>query len=67
MSAGVSKAYNAAVHASKKGKVNIQAYAIALAIQVAVYKARSMREIQNSRRKQGWIDLEGIKKRRTYN
>ncbi len=67
MSAGVSKAYNGAVHASKKGKINIQAYAIASAIQAAVYKARSMRKTQNNRRKQGWIDLEGIKKRRTYN
>ena len=67
MSAGVSKAYNGAVHASKKGKINIQAYAIASAIQAAVYTARSMRKTQNNRRKQGWIDLEGIKKRRTYN
>ncbi len=67
MSAGVSKAYNGAVHASKKGKINIQAYAIASAIQAAVYTARSMRKTQNNRRKQGWIDREGIKKRRTYN
>lgn len=67
MSAGVSKAYNGAVHASKKGKINIQAYAIASAIQAAVYTARAMRKTQNNRRKQGWIDLEGIKKRRTYN
>ena len=56
MSAAASKAYNSSVHASKKNKVNIQACAIA-----------SMKKKQNNRRKKGWIDLEGIRKRRTYN
>ena len=30
-------------------------------------KAKSMKKKQNNRRKKGWIDLEGIRKRRTYN
>ena len=67
MSAAASKAYNSSVHASKKNKVNIQACAIASVIQIAVYKAKSMKKKQNNRRKKGWIDLEGIRKRRTYN
>ena len=46
---------------------NIQACAIASVIQIAVYKAKSMKKKQNNRRKKGWIDLEGIRKRRTYN
>ena len=67
MSAAVSKAYNSSVHTSKKNKVNIQACAIASVIQIAVYKAKSMKKKQSNRRKKGWIDLEGIRKRRTYN
>ena len=67
MGTGISKAYNGSVHASKKNKVNIQACAIASVIQIAVYKAKSMKKKQNNRRKKGWIDLEGIRKRRTYN
>ena len=67
MSAGASKAYNSSVHASKKNKVNIQAHAIDFAIRIALYKAKSMKKKQNSRRKRGWIDLKGIQKRRTYN
>ena len=67
MGTGISKAYNSSVHASKKNKVNIQACAIASVIQIAVYKAKSMKKKQNNRRKKGWIDLEGIRKRRTYN
>ena len=67
MGTGISKAYNGSVHASKKNKVNIQACAIASVIQIAVYKAKSMKKKQNHRRKKGWIDLEGIRKRRTYN
>ena len=67
MGTGISKAYNGSVHASKKHKVNIQACAIASVIQIAVYKAKSMKKKQNNRRKKGWIDLEGIRKRRTYN
>ena len=68
MSAAASKAYNGSIHASKKNKVNIQACAIASVIQIAVCKAKSMKKKkQNNRRKKGWIDLEGIRKRRTYN
>lgn len=67
MGTGISKAYNSSVHTSKKNKVNIQACAIASVIQIAVYKAKSMKKKQNNRRKKGWIDLEGIRKRRTYN
>ena len=67
MSAAASKAYNGSIHASKKNKVNIQACAIASVIQIAVYKAKAMKKKQNNRRKKGWIDLEGIRKRRTYN
>ena len=67
MSAAASKAYNGSVHASKKNKVNIQACAIASVIQIAVCKVKSMKKKQNNRRKKGWIDLEGIRKRRTYN
>lgn len=67
MGTGISKAYNGSIHASKKNKVNIQACAIASVIQIAVYKAKSMKKKQNNRRKKGWIDLEGIRKRRTYN
>ena len=67
MGTGISKAYNGSVHASKKNKVNIQACAIASVIQIAVYKAKSMKKKQNNRRKKGWLDLEGIRKRRTYN
>ena len=67
MGTGISKAYNGSVHASKKNKVNIQACAIASVIQIAVYKAKSMKKKQNNMRKKGWIDLEGIRKRRTYN
>ena len=67
MGTGISKAYNGSVHASKKNKFNIQACAIASVIQIAVYKAKSMKKKQNNRRKKGWIDLEGIRKRRTYN
>ena len=67
MGTGISKAYNGSVHASKKNKVNIQACAIASVIQIAVYKAKSMKKKQNNRRKKGWIDLEGIRKRRMYN
>ena len=67
MGTGISKAYNGSVHASKKNKANIQACAIASVIQIAVYKAKSMKKKQNNRRKKGWIDLEGIRKRRTYN
>lgn len=69
MSAAASKAYtyNSSVHASKKNKVNIQVCAIASVIQIAVYKAKFMKKKQNNRRKKGWIDLEGIRKRRTYN
>ena len=48
-------------------KVNIQACAIASVIQIAVCKVKSMKKKQNNRRKKGWIDLEGIRKRRTYN
>ena len=51
----------------KKNKVNIQACAIASVIQIAVCKAKSMKKKQSNRRKKGWIDLEGIRKRRTYN
>ena len=67
MSAAASKAYNGSIHASKKNKVNIQACAIASVIQIAVCKVKSMKKKQNNRRKKGWIDLEGIRKRRTYN
>ena len=67
MGTGISKAYNGSIHASKKIKVNIQACAIASVIQIAVCKAKSMKKKQNNRRKKGWIDLEGIRKRRTYN
>lgn len=67
MSAAASKAYNGSIHASKKNKVNIQACAIASVIQIAVCKAKSMKKKQSNRRKKGWIDLEGIRKRRTYN
>ena len=67
MGTGISKAYNGSIHASKKIKVNIQACAIASVIQIVVCKAKSMKKKQNNRRKKGWIDLEGIRKRRTYN
>ena len=67
MGTGISKAYNGSIHASKKIKVNIQACAIASVIQIAVCKAKSIKKKQNNRRKKGWIDLEGIRKRRTYN
>ena len=67
MGTGISKAYNGSVRCFEKNKVNIQACAIASVIQIAVCKAKSMKKKQNNRRKKGWIDLEGIRKRRTYN
>ena len=51
----------------KKIRLIFKLVRIASVIQIAVYKAKAMKKKQNNRRKKGWIDLEGIRKRRTYN
>ena len=64
------KAVNNSSHTSRKPRkksTSIQAYVIRTAIRVAVRQALMSRSRTSNRRKRGWIDLEGIRKRRTYN
>jgi len=64
------KAVSSLSHASKKPKKkngSVQAYVIRAAIQAVVRQALMSKGRASNRRKRGWIDLEGIRKRRTYN